>query len=74
MLDFVFRLVDVYLNQLLSNKFDHLHPQLFLFKGAGSVKGLLKNLDSFKPHFALIMTFSKSKQSDKFVLFVLAKN
>ena len=74
MLYLVFSLVYVNLNQLLSNQFDHLNSQLLFFKGTGSVKSLLKDLDSLEPHFTLIVTLSKSKQSHKFVLFVLGKS
>lgn len=73
MLDLVFSLVYVNLNQLLSDKLDHLNSQLLLLKGTGSVKSLLKNFDGLEPHFTLIMALSKSKQSHKLVLFVLGK-
>ena len=73
MLDLIFSLVNVNLNQLLSDKLDHLNSQLFFFKGTGSVKSLLKNFDGLEPHFTLIMALSKPKQSHKLVLFVLGK-
>ena len=71
-LDQLFSFVDVYLDEFLTDEFDHISPEFLFLESAGVVEGLLKDFDGLFSHLHLVVALSEPEESHQFVLFVLS--
>ena len=72
-LDQFFCFFDVYFDQLLPNQPHHLCALLLVVERAGTVEGILEDLDGFIAFLALVVTFTKAQECDELVLLVLGE-
>jgi len=73
-LDQFFCLLDVYFDQLLPNQSHHLCALLLVAERAGTVEGILENLDGLIAFLALVVAFTKAQECDELVLLVLGES